>query len=58
MVTEAQYNSEDEVEASVEGALKAGASKIFFTQFEIGYFGQTGKYSKVYDNIVLKCGNK
>jgi len=56
-VTEAQYNSEDEVEDSVEGALAAGASKIFFTQFNIGEFGVPvpGEYSLIYDSIPEKC---
>jgi len=53
-VTEAQYSSEDQVEGSVDGAFKAGASKIFFTQFKIGEFG-AHEYSKVYDKIAVKC---
>lgn len=56
-VTEAQYKSEDQIEASVEGSLKAGASKIFFTQFEVGRFGvpSPGEYSSVYDRMPGKC---
>jgi len=59
-VTEAQYSLEDrdiEIEASVEGALAAGAERIFFTQFEIGRFGppRFGEYSAVYDTVVGKC---
>ena len=56
-VTEAQYRSEDQIEISVDGALNAGASKIFFTQFIPGQFGvpQSGGYSKVYDKVVSKC---
>jgi len=56
-VTEAEYNSDSEVIPSVSGALQAGASKIFFTQFKIGQFGlpEDGKYSEVYSNIAAKC---
>jgi hypothetical protein len=56
-VTEAQYRSENQVKNSFEGALTAGASKIFFTQFRIGEFGHptSGEYSKVYDDIPSKC---
>lgn len=56
-VTEAQHRSDSEVAASVEGALNAGASKIFFTQFKIGQFGlpPDGKYSEGYNNIAAKC---
>lgn len=55
-VTEAEYSSEGEVEQSAEGALNAGASKIFFTRFEVGKQGPptAGKYSKVYDKVILK----
>jgi hypothetical protein len=58
-VTEAQYNSESEVAASVDGAFAAGASKVFFTQFKVGSFGLPpgGQYSEVYDSIPLKCGS-
>jgi len=56
-VTEAQYDSEEEVETSMEGALAAGASKIFFTQFKIGQFGvpAPGEYSSAYNGITAKC---
>ncbi len=56
-VTEAQYRSENEIELSVDGALNAGASKIFFTQFEVGRFGVplSGEYSRVYERIPSKC---
>jgi len=56
-VTEAEYNSDSEIASSVTNALNAGASKIFFTQFEIGHFGlpQDGKYSAGYNNIASKC---
>jgi hypothetical protein len=55
-VTEAEYESESQVESSFTGALNAGASKIFFTRFVVGQKGPPvpGQYSKVYDN--LKCG--
>jgi hypothetical protein len=55
-VTEAEYNSESQVEASVEGALSVGASKIFFTRFKIGHKkapSVLNDYSSVYDKI--KC---
>lgn len=53
-VTEAEYSSETEVEQSADGALNAGASKIFFTRFDIGKLGPptAGKYSKVYDKVI------
>jgi hypothetical protein len=56
-ITEAEYNSENEIGKSVDGALKSGASKIFFTQFKIGQFGfpENGEYSKAYENIADKC---
>ena len=56
-VTEAEYKDSSEIVSSVEGALSAGASKIFFTQFKIGQFGfpENGKYSEEYNNIVEMC---
>src|SRR3989338_5396554 len=56
-VTEAEYNSESQVEASVDGALNAGASKIFFTRFKIGQKGppKIGEYSTIYEKMPLKC---
>ena len=56
-VTEAEYGSESQVEASAEGALNAGASKIFFTRFKAGQKSppKPGEYSKIYDRIPLKC---
>jgi hypothetical protein len=56
-ITEAEYDSENEIALSVENALNAGASKIFFTQFEIGSFGfpENGEYSEAYTNIAEKC---
>ncbi|MFQ5888099.1 MAG: hypothetical protein ACE5HY_05330, partial [Candidatus Hydrothermarchaeales archaeon] len=56
-VTEAEFESEDQVADSVEGALAAGASKIFFTRFEIGRGGppMLGQYSKVYVSLLAKC---
>jgi len=55
-VTEAEYNSDSEIENSVIGALNAGASKIFFTQFKVGQFGPpSGEYSPSLKNISSKC---
>lgn len=56
-ITEAEYTSENEVEKSVDGALNAGASKIFFTRFIVGHKGppMPGEYSKVYDRMAEKC---
>lgn len=56
-VTEAQCTSENTVLKSTEGALKAGASKIFFTSPVIGQMGPPtpGQYSKVYDKVKSKC---
>jgi hypothetical protein len=56
-VTEAEYNSDSEIENSVTGALNAGASKIFFTQFNVGQFGlpPNGEYSPSLKNISSKC---
>ncbi len=58
-VTEAEMSSEDLVESSFEGALDAGASKVFFTRFEFGREGppRPGQYSKVYEKIPEKCPN-
>ena len=55
-VTEAEYDSEEDVEISFKGALNAGASKIFFTRFKIGHKKDPSilnHYSKVYDKV--KC---
>ncbi|MBI2133643.1 hypothetical protein HYU11_03090 [Candidatus Woesearchaeota archaeon] len=56
-VTEAEYSSESQAEGSVEGALEAGASKIFFTRFKIGQRGPPvpGEFSKAYEKMALKC---
>lgn len=56
-VTEAEYNSDSEIENSVTGALNAGASKIFFTQFKVGQFGlpPNGEYSSSLNGISSKC---
>lgn len=56
-VTEAEYSSESQVEASVEGALNAGASKIFFTRFNVGQRGPSrqGEYSAGYAGIADLC---
>jgi hypothetical protein len=56
--TEAEYDSESQIEGSVTGALAAGAEKVFFTQFKIGQFGQPapGQYSAAYDAVAAKCG--
>jgi len=58
-VTEAEYESEDEIPWSVRNALNAGASKIFFTQFKVGQFGLplNGEYSSTLKDISLECGN-
>ena len=52
-VTEAEYESEENVEESFYGALNEGATKIFFTRFEIGKKGPpiAGEYSKVYKKV-------
>ncbi|MBU2560342.1 hypothetical protein KKA03_05555 [archaeon] len=56
-VTEAEFPSNDDVLASTQGALDAGASKIFFTRFEIGRWGppEPGKYSEVYEKVPSMC---
>jgi len=56
-VTESEYENSNDIPLSVEGALNAGASKIFFTQFKVGQFGLPagGAYSEGYKNIALKC---
>lgn len=55
-VTEAEFGDESEVESATEGALTAGASKIFFTSFEIGGTGPpSGEYSDIYDGITDYC---
>jgi len=56
-VTEAEYQSNSEISSSVDDALNAGASKIFFTQFKVGQFGLPagGAYSEGYKEIALKC---
>ncbi|MFH0861445.1 MAG: hypothetical protein V1875_00300 [Candidatus Altiarchaeota archaeon] len=56
-VTEAEYSSDSQVDASVDGALKAGASKVFFTRFKVGDRGQPkpGVFSPVYLKQVRKC---
>jgi len=52
-VTEAEYASESEIESSFNGALEAGADKVFFTQFKVGQFGLPagGKYSEAYKEL-------
>lgn len=54
-VTEAEFRQESEI--SIDGALSAGASRVFFTQFKVGQFGlpPDGSYSAGYENIALKC---
>ncbi len=56
-VTEAEFESASGVISSFEGALEAGAEKVFFTRFEIGKDGPPvpGKYSEVYAGIAEKC---
>ncbi|MBM3200347.1 hypothetical protein FJZ53_05395 [Candidatus Woesearchaeota archaeon] len=58
-VTEAEYKSESEVLSSFKGAIGAGASKVFFTRFTIGYKGPPTPlaYSKVYENIASNCAS-
>jgi putative hemolysin len=57
-VTEAEFRSESGIKNSVRGALDAGASRIFFTQFKVGQFGlpPEGKYSSEYAGIAEECG--
>ncbi len=56
-VTEVQYSSEENIVSSVNGAFDAGASKLFFVQFEIGKWTRVipGKYSKIYEDIPAMC---
>jgi len=59
-VTEAGYKgweADDDIIRSVNGAFKAGASKVFFTSFKIRGKGKPGEYSKVFEGIVgeFKC---
>ncbi|MFH1055779.1 MAG: hypothetical protein V1744_06790 [Candidatus Altiarchaeota archaeon] len=56
-VTEAEYRIESEVDASVDGALKAGASKVFFTRFIVGDRRPPtpGRYSQTYVQQAKKC---
>ena len=58
-VTEAEYKSENEIDASTTGALKAGATKIFYTRFKAGERGppQPGIYSHQYPQQPKKCPN-
>ncbi len=58
-ITEAEYLTEDQLMASLEGAFSAGASKIFFTQFDIPNYrpGSGGAYSAVYNSIGEYCVN-
>lgn len=53
--TEAEYESSADVASSFTGALNAGASRVFFTRFEIGKQGPPthGVYEKAYEG--LKC---
>ena len=55
-VTEAQFKKESDILSAVDGAIKAGAEKIFFTQFKVGQFGmpKSGDYSKVYNKVIKK----
>jgi hypothetical protein len=57
-VTEAEYSSDSQVDASVDGAFKAGASKVFFTRFKVGDRGppRPGIFSPVYLKQPRKCG--
>lgn len=57
-VTEAEYDSESQIEGSVTGALAAGAEKVFFTQFKVGQYGMPagGQYSAAYDAVAAACG--
>ncbi len=56
-VTEAQYSSKDSITSSFEGALNAGASKVFFVSFKIGEMGPPvpGEYSSEYATLPGKC---
>lgn len=56
-VTEAEFNSENDIKSGLLGALNAGASKVFFTQFKVGQFGlpENGGYSLAYQNLFMEC---
>lgn len=54
--TEAEYENSADIASSFEGALEAGASRVFFTRLEIGKQGPPthGVFDKAYEG--LKCG--
>ncbi len=54
-VTEAELASESEILGSAEGAINAGAKRIFFNQFQIGEYGTEGGYSSAYTNVPALC---
>ena len=55
-VTEAEFHNEKNVASALKGAQDAGASKVFFTQLEIGHQGPpTNNYSPVYEDISSHC---
>lgn len=56
-ITEAEIGSSDKLINSFEGALEAGADKVFFTTFKIGKMGppEMGEYSEEYANLPDKC---
>ncbi|MDI6737248.1 MAG: beta-galactosidase [Nanoarchaeota archaeon] len=55
-VTEAEYENSADVASSFEGALNAGASRVFFTRFEIGKQGPPshGVFDKAYEGLECK----
>ncbi|MBU2638756.1 MAG: hypothetical protein KJ955_07320 [Nanoarchaeota archaeon] len=55
--TEAEYKNSADVASSFEGALKAGASRVFFTRLEIGKQGPPahGVFDKAYEGLAEKC---
>ena len=57
-ITEIQYREQNaNVENSIKGAIKEGASKFFFVSFEVGRMGRPmpGQYSKIYEKIPCVC---
>lgn len=57
-VTEAQLMSDSEAQRAFEGAINAGASKVFFVSYEFGEMRppRPGRYSKILRGLQDKCG--
>ncbi len=57
-MTEAEYEKSADVASSFEGALNEGASKVFFTRFEVGKRGPPtpGVVDIAYEG--LACGQR